>query len=137
MDFGFIVFILTALLFILLSVFTFTATSKHENRFFHNHIRQTFYAAFGCEAILIILTILDLSGAAELGGYSGLTAWCAGFGAVILYYGYKKKAAAEIRRYPEFFSPFTDGLSYSGAVRFQFQFGSSFRRKLSGYGAAR
>ncbi len=85
MDFGFIVFILTALLFILLSVFTFTATSKHENRFFHNHIRQTFYAAFGCEAILIILTILDLSGAAELGGYSGLTAWCAGFGAVILF----------------------------------------------------
>lgn len=85
MDFGFIVFILTALLFILLSVFTFTATSKHENRFFHNHIRQTFYAAFGCEAILIILTILDLSGAAELGGYSGLTAWCAGSGAVILF----------------------------------------------------
>lgn len=83
MDFDFIVFLLTILSFVLLSVFTFMATSKHENRFFHNYKKQVFRAAFACEVFLIIITILDLSDAAELGGYSGFPAWCAGFGAFI------------------------------------------------------
>ncbi len=87
-----LVFALCTAIFLYITVFCFLSVSKNNFNFFEKFQNKLKISSFAAEAVLIIISVLDLTEIIDTGGYKNLSVWCAVFCAVglILSAAYKK-----------------------------------------------
>lgn len=84
MNYETISFIVTLLSFTFLTIFSYIFTSTQSYAFFNKNEKRFGLAAIGCELLLAVMSVIDISGIAYTGGYTKLPVFCTVFGLIIL-----------------------------------------------------
>lgn len=84
MNYETISFIVTLLSFTFLTIFSYIFTSTQSYAFFNKNEKRFGLAAIGCELLLAVMAVIDISGIAYTGGYTKLPVFCTVFGLIIL-----------------------------------------------------